>query len=167
MAGLLLHVSQTVILNTGLQMVLFGMTKWLHMATWATLPLMQIWFLPLSGKLKAMSLRLQEVMMAVTQLYYKPLPVVFKVEPSDLKSQVMGTFVMVLSGGVTSVVEVVKLVTAVSTKLLQVLNSTVAAAIFRAVNTLGFGVIGMVVMVQWWWLVEEEEIVTEQIMVLE
>jgi hypothetical protein len=60
----------------------------------------------------------------------------------------MGTFVMVLSGGVTSVVEDVKLVTAVSTKLLQVLNSTVAAAIFRAVITLGFGVIGLLVMVQ-------------------
>jgi hypothetical protein len=95
-----------------------------------------------------MSLRLQEVMMPVTQLYYKPLPIAFKVEHSDLKSQVMGTFVMVLSGGVTSVVEDVKLVTAVSTKLLQVLNSTVAGAIFRAVTTLGFGVIGLLVMVQ-------------------
>jgi hypothetical protein len=95
-----------------------------------------------------MSLRLLEVMIPATQLYYKPLPVVFKVEPSDLKSQVMGTFVMVLSGGVTSVVEDVKLVTVVSTKLLQVLNSTVAAAMFRAVITLGFGVIGMVAMVQ-------------------
>jgi hypothetical protein len=55
---------------------------------------------------------------------------------------------MALSGGVTSVVEDVKLVTAVSTKLLQVLNSTVAAAIFRAVITLGFGVIGLLAMVQ-------------------
>ena len=54
-----------------------------------------------------MSLRLQEVMTAITQLYYRPLPTVFKAEHSDLRSQVMATFVMVLSGRVTSVVEMV------------------------------------------------------------
>jgi hypothetical protein len=87
-------------------------------------------------------------MIPVTQLYYKPLPTVFKAEHSDLRSQVMETFVTAQSGQVISVVEVVQLVMAVSTKLQQVLKSTVVAATFRAVTTLGFGVIGLLVMVQ-------------------
>ncbi len=48
---------------------------------------------------------------------------------------------MLQSGRVTSVVEVVQLFTAVSTKLQQVLHSTIAAVIYRTVATLGFGAI--------------------------
>jgi hypothetical protein len=47
---------------------------------------------------------------------------------------------MAKSGQVVSVLEVVQQLTAVSTKLQQVLNSTIAAAIYRIVATLGFGV---------------------------
>jgi hypothetical protein len=56
--------------------------------------------------------------------------------------------IVVQFGQVTNVVGIVRLVTAVSSKLQQVLKSTVAAAMFRVVTTLGFGVIGVVVMVQ-------------------
>ena len=86
-------------------------------------------------------------MTPVIRLYYKPLPIVFKAGHSDLKSQVMETIV-VQFGQVTNVVGIVRLVTAVSSKLQQVLKSTVAAAMFRVVTTLGFGVIRVVVMVQ-------------------
>jgi hypothetical protein len=95
-----------------------------------------------------MNLRLHEVMIPVTQLYYGQLPTVFKAEHSDLRSQVMETFVTAQSGQITSVVEIVQLVMAVSTKLQQVLKSTAVAATFRAGTTLGFGVIGLLVMVQ-------------------
>jgi hypothetical protein len=74
---------------------------------------------------------------------------------------------MVQSGQSICVLEVVQLFTAVSTKLQQVLHSTVAAVIYRIVATLGFGVIGIVATVQWWRLVEEVVVVTEQTMVLE
>jgi hypothetical protein len=47
------------------------------------------------------------------------------------------------------------------------LNSTVAAVIYRTVATLGFGVNGIMKVVQKWWLVEEEIIAKMQIMVLE
>ncbi len=60
----------------------------------------------------------------------------------------METFVMVQSGQVITVKGAVQLFTAVSTKLLQVLNSTVAAVIYRAVGTLDFGATGIMVMVQ-------------------
>ena len=52
------------------------------------------------------------------------------------------------SGQMISVLEVVQLFTAVSTKLQQVLNSTVAAVIYRTVATLGFGVNGIMKVVQ-------------------
>jgi hypothetical protein len=55
---------------------------------------------------------------------------------------------MVQSGQSICVLEVVQLFTAVSTKLQQVLHSTVAAVIYRIVATLGFGVIGIVATVQ-------------------
>ncbi len=71
-----------------------------------------------------------------------------KAEHSDRKSQVMETFVMVQSGQVISVKGAVQLFTAVSTILQQVLNSTVAAVIYRTVATLGFGATGILVMVQ-------------------
>ncbi len=89
-----------------------------------------------------MNLRLHEVMTPVIQLFYRPLPIVFKAGHSDQKSQVMETFVTVQSGQVISVVGVVQLGMVVSTKLQQVLKSTVVAATFKAVTTLGFGVIG-------------------------
>ena len=54
----------------------------------------------------------------------------FKAEHSDQKSQAMETFVMAQLGQVISVVGVVQLVTAVSTKLQQVLKGTVVAATF-------------------------------------
>ena len=60
----------------------------------------------------------------------------------------MVTFVTAQSEQVTSVVEVVQLVMAVSTKLQRVLKCTVVAATFRAGTTSGFGVIGILVMVQ-------------------
>jgi hypothetical protein len=87
-------------------------------------------------------------MIPVTQLYYRQLPTVFKAKHSDPRSQVMETFVIAQFGQMTSVVEVVQLVMPVSTKLQQVLKSTVVAATFRAGTTSGFGVIGLLVMVQ-------------------
>ena len=60
----------------------------------------------------------------------------------------METFVMLQSGQVTNVLEAVQLFTAVSMKLRQVLNSTVAAVIYRTVVTLDFGATGVLVMVQ-------------------
>ena len=60
----------------------------------------------------------------------------------------METFVMLQSGQVTNVLEAVQLFTAVSMKLRQVLNSTVAAVIYRTVATLDFGATGALVMVQ-------------------
>ena len=59
----------------------------------------------------------------------------------------MATFVIVQSGEKMNVKGAVQLLTAVSINLQQVLNSTVAAVIYRTVATLDFGVIG-VVMVQ-------------------
>jgi hypothetical protein len=95
-----------------------------------------------------MNSRLHEAMIPVILRYYRPLPIVFKAGHSDQKSQVMEIFVTVQSGQVTSVVDVVQLGIAVSTKLQQVLKGTVAVATFRAVTTSGFGVIGVLVMVQ-------------------
>jgi hypothetical protein len=87
-------------------------------------------------------------MIPVTQLYYRLPTAVFKARHLDLRSQVMETFVTAQFGQVASVVEVVQLVMAGGTKLQQVLKSTVVAAAFRAGTTLGFGVIGSLVMVQ-------------------
>ncbi len=60
----------------------------------------------------------------------------------------METFVMLQSGQVTNVLGAVQLFTAVSMKLRQVLNSTVAAVIYRTIATLDFGATGVVVMAQ-------------------
>ena len=60
----------------------------------------------------------------------------------------METFVIGQSGQVIDVLEVVQSFIAASTKRQQALNNTVAAAIYRAVATLVFGVTGVVVMVQ-------------------
>ena len=49
---------------------------------------------------------------------------------------------MVHSGHLINVKGAVQLFTAVSTKLQQALNSTVAAVLYRAVATLGFGATG-------------------------
>lgn len=95
-----------------------------------------------------MSLKFLEVTTPVTPLCYRPRLTVFTTKHSGTKSQVMEIFVMAMFGRVTSAVEVVQLCTVVSTRLPQVLNSTVVAATFRAVPTLGFGVIGLPVMVQ-------------------
>ena len=65
---------------------------------------------------------------------------------NDWKSQVMETFVMVHSGHLINVKGAIQLFTAVSTKLQQALNSTVAAVIYRAVATLGFGATGVVML---------------------
>ena len=60
----------------------------------------------------------------------------------------METFVTVRSGQATSVLEIAQFRMVVSTRLQQVLNSTVAAVTYRIVATLVFGVIGVVVTVQ-------------------
>ena len=88
-------------------------------------------------------------MIPVTQLFYRQLPIVFKVEHSDQKSPVMETLEMAQSGQVIiiSVLEAAKLVMAVSIRLQQALSNTVVAATFKAVTTLGSGVIGVVAMV--------------------
>ena len=87
-------------------------------------------------------------MIPVTQLYYKLPAIVLAAEPSDQRSQVMETSGMVQCGQVINAVEVVELVTVEGTEAQQVLNSTVVAATFRAEITLGFGVIGIMAMVQ-------------------
>ena len=55
---------------------------------------------------------------------------------------------MAQSGQVSNAKGTVQLFTAVGTKLQLALKSTVAAVIYRTVATLGFGVIGILVMVQ-------------------
>ena len=60
----------------------------------------------------------------------------------------MKTFVMVQCGQVIIAEKVVEWVTVVSTKVQQDSSRTIAVAIFRAVITLAFGAIGVVVMEQ-------------------
>ena len=87
-------------------------------------------------------------MTLVTQLCYRPRLIALTGAHSGTKSQVLGVLVMAKCGQVTNVVEVVRLYTTVSTSLLQVLSNTVAAATFRIAASLGFGVIGVLGMVQ-------------------
>ena len=60
----------------------------------------------------------------------------------------METFVTEQFGETTSVVEVVQSVTAVSTRPQKVLSSTAAAVTYRTVASSGFGVTGVLEMVQ-------------------
>lgn len=95
-----------------------------------------------------MSLRFLEVTTPATPLCYRPRLTVFTVTRSGTKSQVTEALVMAKFGQMTNVLEVVRLCTTVSTSLPQVLNSTVVAATFRIAASLGFGVIGVLGMVQ-------------------